>query len=369
MSAQSSNPTSNYSIFQCLDKSVGFNTFHTGTILDNLQILQLECFPALDFDNIWSIDSDKNGGLPYIQNLIPRWREGSTEPISPDVYEGKAWQTAIPVIESEAVIVDSNQSYFLFTPAVSGIFVFESFGDYSTIGRIYDSSYNLLSSDWNESFMIYRFCIFIFLSAQNDYYLRIGTLKSSENNGELSFRISNIESISNKLYNNVRKYIEFDDIFTRNYYEIEIINSSTYTINIEPHQVAPSIMYIDHSGKFANLGTKSQRTIDNIAQYDYEMQSDIKYFLALCSYKIGYIDVILSISDKYDSDVTLSGDCSSGDINGDGYVTMDEVIKTYRVSIGDLNDLNTNQIAAIDMDKDGFITMFDVMQVYKKAIE
>ena len=57
----------------------------------------------------------------------------------------------------------------------------------------------------------------------------------------------------------------------------------------------------------------------------------------------------------------------TGDLNGDGVVTMDEVVTTAQVAIG-LVSLNPEQLAIIDMDGDGFITMFDVMKVYERAI-
>ena len=58
----------------------------------------------------------------------------------------------------------------------------------------------------------------------------------------------------------------------------------------------------------------------------------------------------------------------TGDLNGDGFVTMNEVLICAQASLGDIG-LSPEQLACIDMDGDGFITMFDVLQVYQKAIE
>ena len=61
------------------------------------------------------------------------------------------------------------------------------------------------------------------------------------------------------------------------------------------------------------------------------------------------------------------GPPGSGDLNGDGFVTMDEVLTCARVAIGQIS-LNPPQLAAIDMDRDGVITMADVLSVYRAAI-
>ena len=57
----------------------------------------------------------------------------------------------------------------------------------------------------------------------------------------------------------------------------------------------------------------------------------------------------------------------TGDLNGDGFVTMNEVLICAQASLGDIG-LSSEQLAAIDMDGDGFITMYDVMKVYERAI-
>jgi len=62
------------------------------------------------------------------------------------------------------------------------------------------------------------------------------------------------------------------------------------------------------------------------------------------------------------------GTPGTGDLDGDGFVTMDEVLTTARAALGDIG-LSPEQLACIDMDGDGFITMFDVMQVYMMAIQ
>jgi len=58
----------------------------------------------------------------------------------------------------------------------------------------------------------------------------------------------------------------------------------------------------------------------------------------------------------------------TGDLDGDGFVTMSEVLTCARAALGDIG-LSPEQLACIDMDGDGFITMFDVMQVYMMAIQ
>ena len=61
------------------------------------------------------------------------------------------------------------------------------------------------------------------------------------------------------------------------------------------------------------------------------------------------------------------GEPGSGDLNGDGVVTMDEVIMALRASVGSLT-LTTAQFAAIDMDFDGAITVTDVVMMLRKTL-
>ncbi|MCL2136741.1 MAG: hypothetical protein FWH40_04365 [Coriobacteriia bacterium] len=57
----------------------------------------------------------------------------------------------------------------------------------------------------------------------------------------------------------------------------------------------------------------------------------------------------------------------SGDLDGDGLVTMDEVIVTLQATIG-VAELSAAQLAAIDMDFDGAITMADVVLVLGRTV-
>jgi len=57
----------------------------------------------------------------------------------------------------------------------------------------------------------------------------------------------------------------------------------------------------------------------------------------------------------------------SGDIDGDGFVTMSEVIICAQASIG-VVDLSPAQLDAIDIDRDGIITMADVVLVLKLTV-
>ena len=63
----------------------------------------------------------------------------------------------------------------------------------------------------------------------------------------------------------------------------------------------------------------------------------------------------------------LVGPPGSGDLNGDGFVTMDEVLICAQAALGDIG-LNPAQLDAIDMDRDGAITMADVMMIYKASV-
>ena len=61
------------------------------------------------------------------------------------------------------------------------------------------------------------------------------------------------------------------------------------------------------------------------------------------------------------------GEPGSGDLNGDGIVTMEEAFYVALVAIGYMS-FPTAELAAMDMDDDGVITMADVMRVYKIAV-
>ena len=57
----------------------------------------------------------------------------------------------------------------------------------------------------------------------------------------------------------------------------------------------------------------------------------------------------------------------SGDLNGDGFVTMDEVNFCARVAISDIIP-SPVQLAILDIDGDGVITMADIMLIFKLSI-
>ncbi|MCL2135912.1 MAG: leucine-rich repeat protein [Coriobacteriia bacterium] len=61
------------------------------------------------------------------------------------------------------------------------------------------------------------------------------------------------------------------------------------------------------------------------------------------------------------------GDPGSGDLNGDGFVTMDEVIIALNATTF-VTSLSEAQLAIIDMDHDGVITMMDVILMLKKTV-
>ncbi|MCL2135917.1 MAG: dockerin type I repeat-containing protein [Coriobacteriia bacterium] len=63
----------------------------------------------------------------------------------------------------------------------------------------------------------------------------------------------------------------------------------------------------------------------------------------------------------------IVGSSGSGDLNGDGLVTMDEVIIALQATIG-VAELSTVQLAAIDMDSDGAVTMADVVLMSKITV-
>jgi hypothetical protein len=58
---------------------------------------------------------------------------------------------------------------------------------------------------------------------------------------------------------------------------------------------------------------------------------------------------------------------ASGDINGDGFVTMDEALMVAQIVVGGGVELTPAQFAAADIDSDGRLTMADVMLIMRKA--
>ncbi|MCL2135924.1 MAG: leucine-rich repeat protein [Coriobacteriia bacterium] len=64
----------------------------------------------------------------------------------------------------------------------------------------------------------------------------------------------------------------------------------------------------------------------------------------------------------------IVGAPGSGDLNNDGYVTMDEVIIALQATTADIG-LTPGQFLALDMDFDGDITMSDVVIVLQKTLE
>jgi hypothetical protein len=62
-----------------------------------------------------------------------------------------------------------------------------------------------------------------------------------------------------------------------------------------------------------------------------------------------------------------TGAPGSGDLNGDGYVTLDEALIIVRVVAGVGMHLSVEQFAAVNMDSDSQITMTDVMIMVRRA--
>jgi hypothetical protein len=65
--------------------------------------------------------------------------------------------------------------------------------------------------------------------------------------------------------------------------------------------------------------------------------------------------------------VPVVGAPASGDLDGDGYVTMNEALIVAQAVVGSAT-LDAQQRAAVDMDGDGAITMTDVLLVMRKAL-
>jgi hypothetical protein len=64
-----------------------------------------------------------------------------------------------------------------------------------------------------------------------------------------------------------------------------------------------------------------------------------------------------------------AGDLASGDLDGDGFVTMAEVLIVAQIVVGGGRQITPAQFAAVDMDGDGRLTMADVMLAMRKAAE
>lgn len=60
------------------------------------------------------------------------------------------------------------------------------------------------------------------------------------------------------------------------------------------------------------------------------------------------------------------GSVATGDVNGDGKVTMLDVITAFQISNGALNNPNQAQIQAADMNNDGKVNMLDVISLFNK---
>jgi hypothetical protein len=74
----------------------------------------------------------------------------------------------------------------------------------------------------------------------------------------------------------------------------------------------------------------------------------------------------LSASNERQQEV-ITGAPASGDFDGDGRVTMTEVINTLNVVIG-RGVFTPAQKASVDMDGDGVVTMTDVIKVLRRSV-
>jgi hypothetical protein len=63
-----------------------------------------------------------------------------------------------------------------------------------------------------------------------------------------------------------------------------------------------------------------------------------------------------------------AGTPGSGDLDGDGYVTMADLATFMHVIIGQDITLTPAQLAAVDMDSDGYLTMADLLLMSQRAV-
>jgi hypothetical protein len=67
--------------------------------------------------------------------------------------------------------------------------------------------------------------------------------------------------------------------------------------------------------------------------------------------------------------VSIVGAPNSGDFDGDGIVTVSDVVNVAQIVIKGTEGLTSEQILAIDFDNDGYITMSDAVKIVRSLVD
>jgi hypothetical protein len=116
-----------------------------------------------------------------------------------------------------------------------------------------------------------------------------------------------------------------------------------------------------------------------VANYDDDSQVAITDYTISKTTELAVSDIAITVSGSYEGQdysytfpITVSpktGSAGSGDYDGDGSTTAGEALQLAQIVVGRAaTTLTPAQFAAMDMDGDGYLTMTDVLLVMRRAI-
>ena len=82
--------------------------------------------------------------------------------------------------------------------------------------------------------------------------------------------------------------------------------------------------------------------------------------------------IVLSITDSGNNEsnavaTVAIGNIANGDVNGDGNVTMLDVIMAFQIATGETASPTASQIQGADMNNNGNVTMLDVVTLFEQV--
>jgi hypothetical protein len=148
------------------------------------------------------------------------------------------------------------------------------------------------------------------------------------------------------------------------YFEYVPTTSGTYTFSSSGSTDTHAALYNADWGELAQDDNSGVGLNFSIA---YSLEAGSLYYYGVwyeSPVQIGAISVLL-VSNQIVNPIV--GPPGSGDLDGDGFVTLNEALRFARVVVGS-ETLNAEQLAAADMDQDGYITMTDVLLAMRRAL-
>ena len=342
-----------------MDNHIWYNTTPSitshGTPLSPTEFTQIESFVSFDFNTVWDINPEINNGWPYLRNQVPAWRDCTILPKLPDCAIGRQFITAIPIRLNEIINASDKYSYFSFIPSISGEYYFESVFDGAmndVIWYIYDENQNTFRDTLGNSYgRTYgtNFQRSVYLYAEKTYYLRVNFVDTIIGDIPIRLRNENIINTDEEIVAADKASLTWNAIRGINIDQNSVITNLKTLPTIGER--GSTIAWLSSNPAVSNTGivTRPSYGSDNVtgmltATLVKGNESALVEFNLTV---LAFIDEIIR-----------------GDVNGDGFVTMQDVLLIYQYVRGKIS-FTPEQIQAADINHDVVINMQDVLLAYQ----